>query len=143
MMKQREAIMARRHITRGEELREHTRKLAPLKVGELVSIQNQHGNNPLKWNYTGTVVDVGDFDKKTVKVDGSGRLTTRFFRPIRCYKKAISRPRPVPAAEPTAMGPTALAKPARTPAVPAASRRSARVAKLTYADVTSCRSSHP
>ena len=143
-MKMREAVMARRHIARGQELSKHTKKLAPLKVGDLVSIQNQHGNSPLRWDNTGTVVEVGDFDKYTVKVDGSGRLTTRnrrFLRPIRCYKEAISRPAPVapppvPAAGP---GPAAPAVPASTPTAPAAPRRSARVAKRTYADAAASR----
>ena len=92
----------------------------------------------------GSFFEVGDFDEYTVKVDGSGRLTTRnrrFLRPIRCYKEAISRPAPVapppvPAAGP---GPAAPAVPASTPTAPAAPRRSARVAKRTYADAAASR----
>ena len=48
LLKQREALMARRHMVRGQDLNKHTRELAPLKVGDTISIQNQHGNTPLK-----------------------------------------------------------------------------------------------
>ncbi len=40
-------------------------------------IQNQHGPKPTKWNRSGVIVEVRDFDKYIVKVDGSGRLTLR------------------------------------------------------------------
>ena len=55
--------MARRHLARGKELTKHTRELAALKVGDTVSVQNQHGNSPLKWDNTGTIMEVGAFDK--------------------------------------------------------------------------------
>ena len=144
LMQQREAAMARRHLKRGEELGAHCRTLTPLKLGDAVSVQNQHGNKPLRWDTTGIVVETGDFDKYTVKLDGSGRLTTRnrqFLKPIPCYKEAISRPAPaapppVPAAGP---GPAEAAVPPPPPTA-AAPRRSARVAKRTAA--TSRRPSH-
>ena len=63
--------MARRYLARGRELTKHTRELAPLKVGDTVSVQNQHGNSPLKWDNTGTKVEVGPFDNYTIKIDGS------------------------------------------------------------------------
>ena len=40
-------------------------------------IQNQHGCKPTKWDRSGVIVEVRDFDKYIVKVDGSGRLTLR------------------------------------------------------------------
>ena len=64
----------------------------------MVVIQNQHGNTPLKWDHTRTVLEIGDFDKFTITVDGSGRLTDRnrkFLQLIKCYKRAISPPEPV------------------------------------------------
>ena len=76
--------MARRHMARGQDLKKHTRELAPLKVGDTVSIQNQHGNTPLKCNHTRTIVEVGVFDNYIIKIDGSGQLNSRnrrFFRP--------------------------------------------------------------
>ena len=42
-----------------------------------MSIQNQTGKRPTKWDRSGIVVEVRDFDKYIVKVDGSGRLTLR------------------------------------------------------------------
>ena len=129
--------MARRHLARGKELNKHTRELAPLKVGDTVSIQNQHGNHKLKWDNTGTIVEVGAFDKYNVKIDGSGRLTNRnrrFLRPVRSYKEIISRPAPAPAApaaDETAQQPTQ-----------AETRRSARVAKRNQAATTCHRPSH-
>ena len=94
MLAQREAALARRHQFRGAALTEHTRKLKSLAQGTTVSIQNQQGNHPLRWEHTGTVVETGDYDKYTVKVDGSGRLTTRnrrFLRPIQPYRDELSR----------------------------------------------------
>ena len=85
LLKIREDAVARRHLKRGEELSEHSRNKKGLLVGTRVSIQNQHGNDAKRWSKTGVVVEVGKFDKYTVKVDGSGRLTVRnrrFLRPL-------------------------------------------------------------
>ena len=71
-----------------ESLNEHTRKLKPLKVGDKCIIQNQTGPYPKKWHHTGTVVEVGEYDQYTIKVDGSGRLTKRNRRFLREYKPA-------------------------------------------------------
>ena len=46
LLKQWEAVMGRHHLAWGKELKKHTRELAPLTVGDMVSIQNQHGNTP-------------------------------------------------------------------------------------------------
>ena len=76
-------------------------------------------------------MEVGAFDKYTIKIDGSGRLTNRnrrFLRPVRSYKEIISRPAPAagaPAADKTVPPPT-QAEP----------RRSARVAKRNQAATT-------
>ena len=58
-------------------LAEHTKRLPPLSVGDLVRIQNQTGPSPLKWDKTGTVVEVRQFDQYVVRVDGTGRVTLR------------------------------------------------------------------
>ena len=74
-------------------LSEQCRKLASLKIEDMVSVQNQHGKAPHKWDNTGTVVEVGDCHKYTIKLNSSGRLTLRNRRslqPIKLYKKAIS-----------------------------------------------------
>ena len=91
LLKLREDALARRHNKRGKELSEHSRDRKSLKVGTMVSIQNQHGNDAKRWSKTGTIVEVGNHDKYTVKVDGSGRLTVRnrrFLRPMQSPVKA-------------------------------------------------------
>ena len=61
-LRQREAVMAKRHITREKELNNHTRELKPNNVGDAVSILNGHGNKPLKWDNTGTTMEVAAFE---------------------------------------------------------------------------------
>ena len=92
LLRCRDLAMARRHAKRGQDLEEHTRKLRQLKEGEVVSIQNQKGNKPTRWDCTGTVVEVRPNDQYMVKVDGSGRLTMRnrkFLRPIKPVKEML------------------------------------------------------
>ena len=92
LLENRDLALARRHAKRGQDLEEHTRKLRQLKEGEVVSIQNQRGNKPTRWDCTGTVVEVRPNDQYVVKVDGSGRLTVRnrkFLRPIKPVKEAL------------------------------------------------------
>ena len=84
-MEQRELALAQRHARREIELSEHTKKLTPLKVGQVVMVQNQSGNNPTRWDKSGTIVEVMPYDKYRVKIDGTGRLTIRnrrFLKPI-------------------------------------------------------------
>ena len=92
LLENRDLALARRHAKRGQDLEEHTRKLRQLKEGEVVSIQNQRGNKPTRWDCTGTVVEVRPNDQYVVKVDGSGRLTVRnrkFLRPIKPVKETL------------------------------------------------------
>ena len=49
MLQLRDAAVARRHAKRGQDLNEHTRSLWRL---EIVSIQNQKGNNSKRWDCT-------------------------------------------------------------------------------------------
>ena len=60
-----------------ERLNEHSRDLLPLKVGDPCLIQNQTGNHPKRWDRSGMVTEVLPFDKYTVKIDGSWRVTQR------------------------------------------------------------------
>ena len=57
-----------------------------------MAVQNQSGNRPKRWDNTGTVVEVESFDKYVVKMDGSGRLTTRnrrYLKPIKTYQDKL------------------------------------------------------
>ena len=51
--------------------------LAPLSVGDSVSIQNRTGSHPLRWDRTGTVVERLEHRQYLVKSDGSGRVLRR------------------------------------------------------------------
>ena len=59
------------------------------------------GNHPSKWDITGVVVEVKEFDQYVLKIDGSGRLTLRnrkFLRKITPYQltKHFKSDLPVP-----------------------------------------------
>ena len=68
-----------------ERWSEHTQHLYPLKVGDTVRIQNQRGPFPTKWDKTGCVVEVRQFDQYVVRVDGSGRVMLRNRKFLRKY----------------------------------------------------------
>ena len=78
-----ELAMRERHQGCQTRLGEHSKALPPLNVGDHVSIQNQSGKKPGKWDRSGMVVEIRDYDKYVVKVAGSGRLTLRNRRYLR------------------------------------------------------------
>ena len=73
----REEALRNRHMKAAERWFEHTKTLPPLAVGNHVRIQNQTGPYPTKWDKTGVVIEVRQFDQYVVRIDGSGRMTTR------------------------------------------------------------------
>ena len=87
----RERAMARRLDRDGARLEQYTKKQKIIPIGDTVAVQNQTGRFPKKWDKTGTVVENQKFDKVLVKLDGSGRLTTRNRRFV---KKIVSPPDP-------------------------------------------------
>ena len=54
-----------------------------------ISMQvSQHGNDPLRWDRSGVVVEVGTHDDYNVRLDGSGRLSKRnrtHLRPVQAH----------------------------------------------------------
>ena len=68
-LKAREEALRNRHMRDFERWSEHTRRLAPLKVGDNVRIQNQTGPYPTKWDKTGVVIEVRQFDQYMVRVE--------------------------------------------------------------------------
>ena len=46
-----------------KDLNVSTRASTPLSVGDKVFIQNQHGPHPIKWDRTGLVVEIENFDQ--------------------------------------------------------------------------------
>ena len=83
----REQALAARFIQVEKALSGGARNLPDLKVGDMVLIQNQNGNNPRRWNKSGKVVERLEFNQYVVKVDGGGRLTRRNRRFL---KKIVS-----------------------------------------------------
>ena len=56
---------------------EHSVGLSPLRCGDEVHVQNQHGNHPTKWDQGGTITEVLQYHQYVVKMTSSGRHTTR------------------------------------------------------------------
>ena len=113
-LQSREEALRNRHMRAAERLSEHTRSLPPLVVGDYVRIQNQMGPHPTKWDKTGMVIEVRQFDQYVVRVDGSGRVTLRNRKFLRKYTPVIPR-------APIMMAPGTIPTPSFTcnePAVP-------------------------
>ena len=85
LLEHREKALAKRHVAHHKAWSEHTKKLPTLGVGTRVFIQTQIGNNPRRWERTGTVVEVKDHDQNNVKVDDTGKLTLRNRRFLRQF----------------------------------------------------------
>lgn len=73
---QREVAMKKRYAMQLQSVSPR-KTLNELKVGDAVAVQNQHGNHPLRWNNTGTIVETLPNRKYRVLVDGSRRTTFR------------------------------------------------------------------
>ena len=75
----RELAMKTRLSLGGEMWSQHTHPLAPITVGQKEFVQNQRGAGKAakRWDRTGTVLEDKGFDKYSVKIDGSGRVTDR------------------------------------------------------------------
>ena len=70
--------------------------LEMLEVGTPVSIQNQSGNNPTKWDKTVVILENKPHSQVLIRVDGSRRVTTRnrrFIRPLDPRIKTPNSPR--------------------------------------------------
>ena len=68
--------------------------MSPLKIGDRVRIQNQTGPHPLKWDKTGSIIEVRQFDQYLVKVDGSNRTTLRNRKFLRKFNPVQMNPPP-------------------------------------------------
>ena len=88
----REEALRNRHMKLHEKWSEHTKHLRPLAVGDLVRLQNQVGPFPKKWDKTGRVIEVRQFDQYVVRVDGSGRVTLRNRKFLRKYTPVAPSP---------------------------------------------------
>ena len=81
----REEALRERHMANHERWKEHTRFLPPLLVGDHVRIQNQMGNYAKRWDKTGVVIEVRQYHQYVIRMDGSGRVTTRNRKFLRKY----------------------------------------------------------
>ena len=95
-----EEAMKARYTRTTEALNKNAKNLSPLKLGDKVFVQNQRGSHPTKWDASGTVMDAGQHDQYTVKIDGTGRVTLRNRRFLRKFTPATlditSDPRSIP-----------------------------------------------
>ena len=107
----REEALRNRHMRAAERLSEHTRSLPPLVVGDCVRIQNQTGPHPTKWDKTGMVIEVRQYDQYVVRVDGSGRVTLRNRKFLRKYLPVIPRTNLMMAPGPISTPPANTSKP--------------------------------
>ena len=80
----RELALARRCKSIHEKLSERTKDLPELKIGDLVIVQNQLGNNPRRWDKRGVIVQALPNRQYYVRVDGSRRLTSRNRKSLLC-----------------------------------------------------------
>ena len=84
-LRSREEALRIRHSRDAEYWSEHSKRLPPLTVNDHVRVQNQTGQHPTKWDKTGIVTEVRQNDQYTIKIDGSGRVTLRNRKFLRCF----------------------------------------------------------
>ena len=84
-----EALMHR--FIRSVERKNEGHNLSNLNLGSRVFVQNQHGPHPNKWDKSGVIVECKPFDQYLVKIDGSGRLTTRNRKFLRHFTMPMSQ----------------------------------------------------
>ena len=106
----RELALKKRVYKGLERWSEHSKIQPKLQPGQSVYIQNQRGLGKAskRWDRSGVILEDKGFDKYSVKVDGSGRVTDRNRRFLRAFKPEyeprIPAPRPI-IAEDTTHGP--------------------------------------
>ena len=94
-LENREKALAIRHNREHEKWSQNTRELQPLDVGDHVYVQNLIGNNPLKWEKTGVIVETLPFRQYKVKLDGTGRVTLRNRKGLRKFTPFQARSGPI------------------------------------------------
>jgi len=87
-LEKREQALRNRHMKSSERWSLNTRPLPPLRVGDHVRLQNQIGPHPTKWDKTGRVIEVRQFDQYVIRMDGSGRQSLRNRRFLRKFMPA-------------------------------------------------------
>ena len=98
-LENREKALAIRHSREREKWSLNTKELNPLNVGDHVYVQNLVGNNPLKWEKTGLVIEALPYRQYKIKLDGTGRITLRNRKGLRKFTPFYNRPNPTPPQE--------------------------------------------
>ena len=110
--RQREISHSRKQAEVVERYDRDKHPLTPLLVMDSVSIQNQHGAHPLRWDRTGHVVERLANRQYMVKCDGSGRVLLRNRAHLRkidpSTRKSSSIDHPSPTSRKDAIGPAPL-----------------------------------
>ena len=88
----REKALAKRNIMNIERYNEHTRVLPELSVGDNVSVQNQTGPRPNRWEKTGIIVEKCANRQYVIRMDGSGRCTLRNRRFLKKIQPVCADP---------------------------------------------------
>ena len=83
-LSERETKIEQSRVREFNKWSEHSKYQPQLRVGDVVRIQNLLGNQPLKWDRVGVVVEILGFDQYYVKVDGTGRITRRNRKHLKC-----------------------------------------------------------
>ena len=75
----RDRALSKGHARERERFDDHTCQLSVLKFGDHIHVQNKVGNNPLRWQKSGKVLEVRPYDQYqyNINMDGSGRITVR------------------------------------------------------------------
>ena len=84
-------LALKKRLYRGlERWSEHTKSQGMLQPGQNVYIQNQRGVGKAskRWDRSGVILENKGFDKYSVRVDRSGRVTDRNRRFLRAFKPA-------------------------------------------------------
>ena len=90
-LEHRERMLAKKRDQDGQKWAARTKDLEEIEVGTPVSIQNQTGSHPTKWDKTGVVLENRPYQQVLVKVDGSRRATLRNRRFVRPLYKDLKR----------------------------------------------------
>ena len=91
-----EQALRARFIKSSEVLNRHSRSLRKLSIGDRCFVQNQAGSAPNRWDRTGIIMEINPHEQYTVRIDGSGRLTTRNRKFLRYFQPASMEVQPAP-----------------------------------------------
>ena len=106
----RENCFLKRHYLKSERLDQSKKKLAQLREGDNVYLQDQAGPSPKKWNKSGIILESLPHDAFLIKVDGSNRITRRNRQFLRKFEP-FSQPTTVSSATASSTSSAAMGEP--------------------------------